>query len=155
MRIELSSETETTIRRALRKTGRRECGGMLFAEQLEPGRFSIIDLSVDTETGEHAHFERRPEIHAAARNAFFERTRHDYSRFNHVGEWHSHPSFSVSPSAEDMSTMLSLVAAGPISFAVLLIVRLRFGVWLDYSLTLFARGCLPQAMRFRRFVHLI
>jgi hypothetical protein len=155
MRVELSVESENRIRGALRKAGRRECGGMLLAEQFEPGRFRVIDLSIDTESGEHAHFERRPEIHAAARDAFFKRTGHDYSRFNHLGEWHSHPSFNVSPSLEDMSTMASLVASGPISFAVLLIVRLRFNIWLEYSLTLFARGYAPQPMRFRRIVQLI
>ena len=80
---------------------------------------------------------------------FFQRTGHDYQRFNYLGEWHSHPSFSVRPSIEDVSTMTDIVSnpASAINFAILLIVRLRFWAWLDYSLTVFARDQPPQKAR--------
>ena len=84
-------------------------------------------------------------------NEFFRRTGRDYQRFNYLGEWHSHPSFSVRPSSEDVDTMTDIVT-GPssaISFAVLLVVRLRFWIWLDYSLTIFARGQPPGSTRIK------
>jgi hypothetical protein len=37
-----------------------------------------------------------------------------------------------------------------ITFAVLLIVRLRLRLWIDYSLTIFARGQAPQPMQISR-----
>jgi hypothetical protein len=51
---------------------------------------------------------------------FFER----YRRFNYLGEWHSHPSFSVQPSFEDIESMTDIVENGnsTITFAVPLIV---------------------------------
>jgi proteasome lid subunit RPN8/RPN11 len=30
-------------------------------------------------------------------------TGHDFSRYNYLGEWHSHPRFGLYPSADDVS----------------------------------------------------
>lgn len=152
MRLELAPDTVGELRKALRFAGRREIGGMLFAEQVAAGHFRIIGLSADLYSGSHTDFRRDPSAHAEALNAFFERTGKDYSRFNYLGEWHSHPSFSVHPSSEDVATMTELVSSerNAISFAVLLIVRLRFRFWLDYSCTLFARSQPPQVLQISR-----
>jgi integrative and conjugative element protein (TIGR02256 family) len=149
MRIELAHEIEKRLRKDLRQAGRREIGGMLFAEQLAPAHFKLIDFSTDRDAGDHTHFQRDPKVHQQALDAFFDRTGRDYSRFNYLGEWHSHPSFPINPSAEDLQTMVDLVETpnSSISFALLLIVRLRFCLLMDYSLTVFARGFLPRSVR--------
>lgn len=146
MRIEVATDIEPRLRKALRSAGRREIGGMLFAEQLAPSCFRVMDFSVDLSSGSHTNFRRDPGVHEAALNDFFERTGRDFARFNYLGEWHSHPSFSVRPSPEDVATMTELVSEerSAISFAVLLIVRLRLRLWLDHSWTIFARGRPPQ-----------
>lgn len=68
---------------------------------------------------------------------FFDRTAHNYSRFNYIGEWHSHPNYAVQPSGTDAQTMRRLVTDLSFqgSFALLMIVRLdddrlTFGGWL-------------------------
>jgi hypothetical protein len=68
---------------------------------------------------------------------FFDRTQHQYKRFNYIGEWHSHPSFEVKPSPQDVETMVKLVTdpAFKGSFAILMIMRLdgdvvSMGAWL-------------------------
>jgi [CysO sulfur-carrier protein]-S-L-cysteine hydrolase len=149
MTVSLAPDIEQRLRRALRQAGRREIGGMLFAEQLAPARFRLMDFSVDSSSGSHAHFQREPAVHAAALNEFFDGTGRDFKRFNYLGEWHSHPSFSALPSLHDMETMQSLVEnlTNGISFALLLIVRLRFWLWIDHSLTAFARGYSPERAR--------
>lgn len=146
MRLELAPDIGKRLRAALREARHREIGGMLFAEQLAPSHFRIMDFSIDANSGTHTTSRREPARHRAALDEFFARTGHDFSRFNYLGEWHSHPSFSVGPSLEDVTTTTELVenAASAISFAVLLIVRLRFWFWTDYSLTLFARGQAPR-----------
>ncbi|MVA31550.1 Mov34/MPN/PAD-1 family protein [Agrobacterium vitis] len=155
MRIELAPDIEPRLRKALHKAGSREIGGMLFAEQLAPGRFRIVDFSLDPYSGSHANFQRDPALHHEALNAFFEKTGRDFSRFNYLGEWHSHPSFPVQPSREDVDTMTDLVEHGQseITFALLLIVRLRFRMWMDYSMTTFAKGYTPHRARLvKRFI---
>ena len=114
----------------------------MLAEQLAPGHFRVVDFSLDLYSGSHAKFRRDPAAHQKAMDAFFEKTGRDFSRFNYLGEWHSHPSFSVHPSQEDIDTMTNLVenSRSEITFAVLLIVRLRFWMWMAYSMTIFARG---------------
>jgi integrative and conjugative element protein (TIGR02256 family) len=147
LRVELGPDLERRFRKAVRDAGRREIGGMLMAEQIKPGHFCIIDFSLDAFSGSHTAFRRDPAVHQKTLDDFFARTGRDFQRFNYLGEWHTHPSFSVHPSAEDIDTMTDIVENGSasITFAVLLILRLRWRVWLDHSLTVFARGHAPRS----------
>jgi integrative and conjugative element protein (TIGR02256 family) len=149
MRIELAPELEKRFRTALRGAGRREIGGMLMAEQLAPGKFRVVEFSLDSYSGSHTAFRRDPKMHQKTLDEFFQRTGRNFQRFNYLGEWHSHPSFSIHPSIEDIGTMTDIVEnqSSEITFAVLLVMRLRLRLWLDYSLTVFARGQLPREMR--------
>lgn len=124
---------------------------MLFAEQIAPGRFCVIDMSVDAVTGSGVRFVRNPETHRRALNEFFRSTGCEYRRFNYLGEWHSHPSFPARPSDIDIKTMTEIVESrsSVISFAVLLIVRLRWRFWIEHSLTIFARDQPPRESRVR------
>ena len=147
MRVEITPGVRKTLRRALRAAGRREIGGVLMGEQIEPGHFRVVDLSVDKETGGRAHFVRSPEAHADALDAFFQRTGNEYDRFNYLGEWHSHPRFHVTPSVQDAESMLELVhGERDIDFAVLLVVRLDWWRWIASSCTLFRRGHKPSTV---------
>jgi integrative and conjugative element protein (TIGR02256 family) len=99
-------------------------------------------------------FRRDPHAHQNTLDKFFQQTGRDFQRFNYLGEWHSHPSFSVRPSPQDIQTMTDIVQDrnSLISFAVLLIVRLHFRFWIEHSLTTFARDQAPQSERLRRRV---
>lgn len=141
MKIEVEEAVQRRLKRLLQDAGAREIGGVLMAEQLDVGHFRIVDFSVDEQTGSVAHFVRSPEHHEAALAKFFARTGNDFRRFNYLGEWHSHPSFSVLPSSEDQAAMVSLVEGERgISFAVLMIVRLGARRLLECSISLFVRG---------------
>ena len=146
MQIALPSSVRKKICRQLSLSGLRETGGLLLAEQLDDeGRFRVVDVTVDPMGGERAYFERRPELHAQALEAFFEKNGNDFGRFNYLGEWHSHPSFPVSPSTTDIRTMQAMVEdVGNIDFSVLMIVRLRMFVMLQVGTYLFMRGQSPQ-----------
>ncbi len=148
MKVERAPAIDARLRTALRKAGQREIGGLLMAEQLRPAHFRILELSIDVCSGAHMCFRRDPETHQRALDEFFERTGRDFKRFNYLGEWHSHPSFSVLPSVEDVETMTDIVDSdtSAITFAVLLIVRLRWQLWIDCSLTVFARSQVPQRL---------
>ena len=82
---------------------------------------------------------------AAAMRSSIEKNGNDFGRFNYLGEWHSHPSFPVSPSTTDIRTMQAMVEdVGNIDFSVLMIVRLRMFVMLQVGTYLFMRGQPPQ-----------
>ena len=87
-----------------------------------------------------------PEHSRAFLAEFFARTGKDYERFNYLGEWHSHPLFSVHPSGPDFATMFEIVEDPEVRahFAVLLIVRLR-RLWsaLEISATVFSPNSVP------------
>nr|WP_249817177.1 Mov34/MPN/PAD-1 family protein [Bradyrhizobium sp. 160] len=122
---------------ALKQAGVKEIGGQLFGEQLAPSDFRVTELTVQSRPGTFARF--IVDLLQAARDAvrFFDRTEHRYTRYNYIGEWHSHPSFAVQPSGTDVATMRDLVRDSQFVgyFAILMIVRLdaealTAGAWL-------------------------
>lgn len=141
MRLRLPAKRVAVLRSALKRAGAREIGGQIFAEQLAPSDFRATHLTVQRERGRFASFV--VDVVQAARDAtrFFRLTKHDYGRFNYLGEWHSHHAFAVWPSPKDTATMVSIVDdpgfAG--SFVVLMIVRLD-GDSLEKGAWLFAAG---------------
>jgi len=64
---------------------------------------------------------------ARAIKAFCASKGNDFRRFNYLGEWHTHPLFTVQPSAQDHSTMRELATDKQVgaNFVVLLIFRLN------------------------------
>lgn len=147
MQVEIADHVREKLRKALRAAGSREIGGVLMGEQITPGHFRVVDLSIDSQTGGRAHFVRSSEAHAEALSAFFRETGHQYDRFNYLGEWHSHPRFSVMPSTQDVASMLDLVEGERgIEFAVLLIVRLHWWRRISCSCTLFCRNAKPSSV---------
>ncbi|TNC09201.1 hypothetical protein FF100_26910 [Methylobacterium terricola] len=123
----------------LRRAGRREIGGVLMGEAVARDTFRVAEASVQRGGGTATSFVRDPEHHGAVIRAFFLKTGGDYTRFNYLGEWHSHPSFPTRPSGDDLAAMHELLAEGRIgaTFACLLIVRLRLFRRLDVGAYVF------------------
>ena len=147
MKIELTREVRSRMLTGLKKAKRREVGGILMAEQVKPGEFRVVDFSLDDSNGSSDHFVRSPEHHCIALNDFFSRTGNDYTRYNYLGEWHSHPNHRHLPSATDIQSMKDLLdEEESISFAVLLIVKRGWWSRLLCSATLFRQGVAPSSV---------
>lgn len=147
--MEPSIIVEAGVRRKLathlRRSGTREIGGILFGEQITPGQFRLVDFTVDDITGGAAHFCRAAHQHSNELEKFFDRTGRDFARYNYLGEWHSHPRFPVSPSAQDCRSMTELVhGERNIGFAALLIVRLDWLFFLRMSAAMFSQNTPPK-----------
>jgi len=126
---------------------RREIGGMLMGEDIGGEQFRVVDFSVDTMSGTSTSFVRNADQHDEELAEFFRKTGADYRRFNYLGEWHTHPCFSVNPSKQDMHAMQNLVDdVGDVNFAVLLIARLRWYCQFDCSAHLFVKNRTPAGV---------
>lgn len=136
MRLRLPNEQVRVLTEALRRAGTKEIGGQIFGEQLAESDFRATTITIQKRRGGFARF--FVDLTQAARDAvrFFHKTEHRYLRYNYIGEWHSHPSFSVTPSSTDLRSMIDLVTDPSFrgNFAVLLILRLT-----DSTLTLSAQ----------------
>ena len=146
MQIQLPQNLVRKLSRELGRAGRREIGGVLVGEALGPDEFKIIDLSVQRSGGGTACFVRHPDEHRAFLESFFDRTGHRYSRFNYLGEWHSHPSFVPAPSSQDLHTMQSMISDSKLGapFAILMIAKLAHPNSLELSAVRFTRDFWPQ-----------
>ncbi|MBA4496305.1 Mov34/MPN/PAD-1 family protein [Paenactinomyces guangxiensis] len=127
MKLILPQRIVRQLERELQLAGRREIGGILMGEHVSEGVFRICELTVQRNGGTWTSFTRT--VHDSLRKyltTFFYRHNHHYTRFNYLGEWHSHPSFSLSPSTCDQQSMLDIVNDPDVgaNFAVLLIVKL-------------------------------
>ncbi len=145
--ITLPVHLRNKIQAALRKGGTREIGGVLMGEQIRPGVFRIVDLTIQMSGGTIASFIRSLVEALRALAQFFSQTDHSYTRFNYLGEWHSHPSFEPVPSGTDHETMLQIVSDPTVgaSFAVLLIVKLNGSDSLSGSVTVYRDEGLVEA----------
>ena len=126
MRLILPRDQSDRLIWSLARARRNEIGGQLFGELVMPSKFRATEITMQARPGSLARFV--VDVVQAARDAarFYDRTRHCYTRFNYIGEWHSHPSFELRPSATDLATMQSLVTDYDFrgTFAVLMIMRL-------------------------------
>lgn len=126
MRLRLQGDQLIVLRDALRRAGTKEIGGQIYGEQLAPSDFRATELTFQRRWGTFARFV--VDLVQAARDAlrFFDRTQHEYRRFNYIGEWHSHPNFEVVPSDTDVAAMRHVVMDVDFkgTFAVLMITRL-------------------------------
>lgn len=144
MQLLIPNEVLRKIRYHMILAGRREIGGMVMGEEVGDQKFRIVDFSVDTKSGTRSSFVRDSDQHEQALKEFFEKSGKDYRRFNYLGEWHTHPCFSVHPSLQDIDAMQELVDGSEgVSFAVLLIARLRWYWRFECSAHLFVRGHAP------------
>ena len=148
MRLILPAAIISRIRGELCRARRREIGGLLLGEHVGNEKFSVVDVTVQRTGGSHTGFIRNHSSHKKQLDAFFARTGSNYSRFNYLGEWHSHPSFPASPSSEDLATMQSIVSDPKVgaNFLVLLIVKLGTRRELEVSATAFRKGAEPTAI---------
>ena len=132
------------LRLRLLRGGIREIGGWIVAEELSPGRFELVGMTVDYGSGTRSRFTNTPTRHDEA----FERIRSNATsrvgRVDYLGEWHSHPTHPAVPSDLDVSAMTQMVETGRPPFAVLLIVRLGRLLSVEASLTLFQKGARPE-----------
>ena len=112
---------------SLRKARHREIGGVLFGEHVGEADFSLLAATIQTRYGGHASFKRDGGKARRDLKALVNRFGGEPSRFNYLGEWHSHPTALAQPSAVDEITMYRLLRDPDtnVNFLVLLINRLN------------------------------
>jgi hypothetical protein len=115
-----------------------------MGEHVRDEVFRVVSISVQRSGGSQICFIRQPQEHEAQLKEFFARTGADYTRFNYLGEWHSHPSFEPAPSDTDVQTMQSIVddPTVGVNFLVLMIPRLEKRR-VELTATVVRRGGLP------------
>ncbi|HEV7487312.1 MAG TPA: Mov34/MPN/PAD-1 family protein [Thermoanaerobaculia bacterium] len=111
---------------ALTAAGEREIGGVLMGEHLGVDDFRVTSLTIQRRGGTIARFVRAVEEAILALTRFFRETGNDFTRFNYLGEWHSHPLFPPYPSREDDSSMIRILRDNNVgaNFVVLVIVKM-------------------------------
>jgi integrative and conjugative element protein (TIGR02256 family) len=123
--VSIPVDIQCTLRAALREASTAECGGVLMGEHVGPDLFAVRALTVQG-GGSFASFVRNARAALRALAEFFRRSNEDFARFNYLGEWHSHPSFTVNPSGVDHRSMLDIATNPDVraNFVVLLIFKL-------------------------------
>lgn len=128
MEIRMPEPVARQLVAALKRAGIREVGGVMMGEHVEGEVFRVVEVTVQ-QPGTVATFVRMIWDAVASLGRFFARTGHQYTKFNYLGEWHSHPAFRLHPSDRDSATMWGIVEDPEVgaNFTVLLIVRLQEG----------------------------
>ncbi len=125
LQLILPTDVQTALTCALTHAGVRECGGVLLGEHVGIDQF-LVRMVTMQRPGTVTSFVRNLSGVATSIKRFCAKHGNDFRRFNYLGEWHSHPSFSVQPSSTDHCSMLDIVTTPQVgaNFVVLLIIKL-------------------------------
>ncbi len=139
MHLLIPPEIVERLRTALVHAGSREIGGVLMGEHVGEDTFRVHDLTIQMKGGTFARFVRLVETIAGPLRAFFHATHHRYTKFNYLGEWHSHHSFALQPSGKDHRTMYRMIDDSRLgaNFLVLLLVKLEASGELECAVTVY------------------
>jgi len=139
MKIVIPRHIQDRLIKALRKAGSSEIGGILMGEHYDVDEFHVVSVSIQTEKGTVTSFVRLLSHAAYSLRRFFGKTQKHYTRYNYLGEWHSHPSFSSLPSPEDIISTSEIAQDKRVGahFVVLVIVKLSSSHSLEGSATAF------------------
>lgn len=144
--IALPPEIRQRIVAALAAAREREVGGVLMAEHTGANFFTVREITIHRR-GALASFVRHLREAIGGIRLFFRTTGYEYTRFNYLGEWHSHPMFSTEPSSTDDASMREIVSDTAVgaTFVVLLVLKLDSSM----KLTGTAHTYLPDGSKHR------
>lgn len=122
--VSLDLKSKEKIVGALKKYSPNEIGGVLIGNKIEDNEIIITDVSISNESDnlQFASFIRDTLKAQQLLNKHYNESTGYY-----IGEWHSHPSFTLEPSGTDISTLKGIINNKKynVSFAILLIVKLN------------------------------
>jgi proteasome lid subunit RPN8/RPN11 len=142
MQILLPKAITKKLIKALKKAGSREIGGILMGEYISEAVYRIEDITIQQDGGNFIFFMRLIEGIRHPLEHFFQKKDYQFTRFNYLGEWHSHPNFIPEPSDIDCTSMWEIVEDPDVgaNFAVLMIVKLNQRQNLEGTVTVFLPG---------------
>jgi proteasome lid subunit RPN8/RPN11 len=116
-----------------------------MGEHISENEFRILDITIQKMYGGFAFFKRIVYDLVEPMKNYFRQTGHNYKQFNYLGEWHSHPSFSLYPSTTDHLTMKELIEDARVgaNFVILIIVKLNTLNELEGTVTVYENGKAP------------
>ena len=135
MKILVPKKIAQRIIEGLKKAGNQEIGGILMGEHIEAEIYRVKDITLQRRSGSFTWFVRTIESIVAPLSRFFRDTGERFTKFNYLGEWHSHPNSPAVSSAIDRATMRDLLLdpKSTANFLVLIIVRLTATNYLEIS----------------------
>lgn len=142
MQLLVPREVARQLVEALWSAGRREIGGILMAEHIAENTFRVRSLTIQRRGGSVSSFIRIVQAIIEPLRRFFRTTGHNYTRFNYIGEWHSHPSFVPLPSPKDHQTMHEIIEDPEVGalFVVLMIVKVTSERDLEGTVSVYQPG---------------
>lgn len=147
MKIILPEAIEKKLISSLRKAGNLEIGGILMGEHISESTFLVKEITIQKHHGTSVSFVRSIANILVPLKHFFKKTDYNYTKYNYLGEWHSHPQFLIEPSSTDSQTMRDIVEDSEVgaNFVILMIVRLDERKELEGTVTVY----LPKREAYR------
>jgi len=122
--FEIEPSVQEEMKYALEYYEKNEIGGILIGYQIKKNHFKISKATIADDTTEFniSSFVREPFKSMKILLKLFQQRNHNY-----IGEWHSHPMFSLEPSSYDVATMKGILFDDRynVKFALLIITKLH------------------------------
>jgi integrative and conjugative element protein (TIGR02256 family) len=122
----LQQSVKAKLTAALNRYGDFEIGGILIGKKVGEDNFEIVDASI---SDEDKRFSLTSFIRGTKKSQRLLKQHFRNGTGYYIGEWHSHPRFSLDPSLADIRTMMGILhdPSYGVSFAILLIIHISEG----------------------------
>lgn len=119
----LTELVKKKLTNALLKYGDFEIGGILIGRKINQETFEIIDACISDEDN---HFSLVSFVRGIKKSEQLLKRHFRKQTGYYIGEWHSHPKFTLNPSVADINTMIGILHDPNYgaSFVILLIVHI-------------------------------
>ncbi len=103
MKIVIPKKMCIKLKKELNRMGFYETRGSFFAERVNDDLFVINDIYFSRKQGTVSFIQMiiGSDYHRF-QNIYHKKHKFEYKKFNFIGDWHSHPSFSCNPSRYDV-----------------------------------------------------
>lgn len=102
MTIVIPKEISELLKKELDFMGQNETKGSFFAERIDNDLFEVNEIYFSKKRGTFSFIKMIiGDEYKKFQKKYHEKYSFDYEKYNYIGDWHSHPSFSCFPSTYD------------------------------------------------------
>jgi len=126
LEIIIPAKITSLIKKHIDKYSPLETKGALFAEHLGDNIFKIDSVYLEPKPGTTTYVKLVVNrVYQAFQNSFHKKHQYHFSKFNYIGDWHSHPLFECIPSSFDVEEVQKDLKNSNANFLVQLILKVN------------------------------
>lgn len=126
MTIEIPKPISELLKRELEVMNQNETRGSFFAERVNGALFKVNDVYFSKKRGTFSFIKMLiGDEYKKFQKNYHKKYFFEYEKYNYIGDWHSHPSFSCLPSSYDIAEAIDDFKKSNANFIIQIIIKIE------------------------------